>query len=150
MWWQVFTSVAILLLNIAICIRLYGELIDYRRSNIIVFVLGLLVLLFAVNSGGENKPFIEGAFDLVVQSLFIILIYIFPKYSILSKRSFYNNRRNKELLSKYPMMEWITNLQNNFLEWCTKLWLTRLHFVLVIKITNDQLKLVWGEESLLF
>lgn len=150
MWWQVFTSVAILLLNIAICIRLYGELIDYRRSNIIVFVLGLLVLLFAVISGGESKPFIEGAFDLVVQSLFIILFYVFPKYGILSKRSFYNNRRNKELLSKYPMMEWITTLQNNFSEWGTKLWLTRLHFVLVIKITHDQLKLVWGEESLLF
>lgn len=72
MGWQVFTSVAILLLNCTIAIKLYGELIDYRRSNIAVLALSLLVFLLSIFDVSTANFYVERAVAIVLLSLSIL------------------------------------------------------------------------------
>ncbi|MDL5049047.1 hypothetical protein QQ054_23830 [Oscillatoria amoena NRMC-F 0135] len=140
MWWQVFTSVAILLLNIAICIRLYGELIDYRRSNIAVLGLSLLLFLLSIFDVSTANFYVERAVAIVLLSLSIFVYYVmFKLWLLLIKPIVFD--WNKALFKKYSTKEKPTRYFN-VLEWVVVLWVKRLPVFMVFLITGVQLILI--------
>lgn len=140
MWWQVFTSVAILLLNCTIAIKLYGELIDYRRSNIAVLALSLLLFLLSIFDVSTANFYVERAVAIVLLSLSIFVYYVmFKLWLLLIKPIVFD--WNKALFKKYSTKEKPTRYFN-VLEWVVVLWVKRLPVFMVFLLTCVQLILI--------
>ncbi len=140
MGWQVFTSVAIVLLNSTIVIKLYGKLIDYRRSNITVLTLSVLVFLLSIFDTDAAESYIARAIILVILSLSIFVFYGMSKLWLLLIKPIVFDW-NIALLKKYSTKEKPTRYFNA-LEWMVVLWVKRLPVFMTFLITGVQLILV--------
>lgn len=140
MGWQIFASVAILLLNCTIVIKLYGELIDYRRSNIAVLALSLLVFLLSIFDVSTANFYVERAVAIVLLSLSIFVFYLMSKLWLLLIKPIVFDW-NIALLKKYSTKEKPTRYFN-VLEWVVVLWVKRLPVFMVFLITCVQWILV--------
>lgn len=140
MWWQVFTSIAILLLNCAIAVSLYGQQIDSRRSNITVLTLSVFVFLLSIFDIETAESYITRAIILVILSFSIFVFYgMFKLWLLLIKPIIFD--WNIALLKKYSTKEKPTRYFSA-LEWMVVLWVKRLPVFLVFLITSLQLILI--------
>lgn len=140
MWWQVFTSIAILLLNCAIAVSLYGQQIDSRRSNITVLTLSVFVFLLSIFDIEAAESYIARAITLVILSFSIFVFYGMLKlWLLLIKPIIFD--WNIALLKKYSTKEKPTRYFSA-LEWMVVLWVKRLPVFLVFLITSLQLILI--------
>lgn len=140
MWWQVFTSIAILLLNCAIAVSLYGQQIDSRRSNITVLTLSVFVFLLSIFDIETAESYIARAIILVILSFSIFVFYgMFKLWLLLIKPIIFD--WNIALLKKYSTKEKPTRYFSA-LEWMVVLWVKRLPVFLVFLITSLQLILI--------
>lgn len=140
MWWQVFTSIAVLLLNCAIAVSLYGQQIDSRRSNITVLTLSVFVFLLSIFDIEAAESYIARAIILVILSFSIFVFYgMFKLWLLLIKPIIFD--WNIALLKKYSTKEKPTRYFSA-LEWMVVLWVKRLPVFLVFLITSLQLILI--------
>lgn len=140
MWWQVFTSIAVLLLNCAIAVSLYGQQIDSRRSNITVLTLSVFVFLLSIFDIEAAESYIARAIILVILSFSIFVFYgMFKLWLLLIKPIIFD--WNIALLKKYSTKEKPTRYFSA-LEWMVVLWVKRLSVFLVFLITSLQLILI--------